>query len=48
MAVVAAMQGEIPAVTAENAFSMLCYLPAHEGMSAHDIECLAVAVREFD
>lgn len=48
MAVVAALQGQIPAVTAESAFSMLCYLPAHEGMSAHDIERLAVAVREFD
>ena len=48
MGVVPAMQGGVRAVTAENAFSMLCYLPAHEGMSARDIKRLAAAVREFE
>ena len=48
MAVVAATPGGARASQAENTFSRLCYLPAHEGMSAHDIECLAAALRTFE
>jgi perosamine synthetase len=47
MAVVAT-RGEARAAKAEHAFTQQCYLPAHEGMSAHDIERLAAAVREFE
>jgi dTDP-4-amino-4,6-dideoxygalactose transaminase len=51
MAVVVATQCGMGAATganAANAFAMQCYLPAHEGMSAQDIERLAGAVREFE
>ncbi len=48
MAVVAAAHDSTRAVKAESALTRLCYLPAHEGMSARDIERLAAAVREFE
>ena len=48
MIVVSATQGDVRASATENAFAQLCYLPAHEGMSARDIERLAAAVREFE
>ena len=47
MAVVAATHGARRAAKAEKMFAQLCYLPAHEGMSARDIERIAAAVREF-
>ena len=48
MAVVAATQSERRASKAEQLFARLCYLPAHEGMRARDIERLAAAVRAFE
>jgi perosamine synthetase len=48
MAVVGAMQGEVSAPKAEKVFEQLCYLPAHEGMSAHNVERLAEAMRAFE
>ena len=51
MAVVALTNSGMRAPKATNvasAFAMLCYLPAHEGMSARDIERLAAAMREFE
>lgn len=33
---------------AEHLFAQLCYVPAHEGMDAGDIENLAAAIRDFE
>ncbi len=37
----------LPALEAERVFAQLLYLPAHEGMSEHDIERMAAAVAAF-
>jgi perosamine synthetase len=47
LGVVAAPPGALPAAEALRTFSQLVYLPAHEGMSAVDIERLAAAVNAF-
>jgi perosamine synthetase len=48
MAVVAGAPSGVRARDAEEAYARQCYLPAHEGMGANDIDCLAAAVREFE
>jgi dTDP-4-amino-4,6-dideoxygalactose transaminase len=48
MSVVTGTQADMRAAKAEQVFAHQCYLPAHEGMSARDIERLATALQEFD
>jgi perosamine synthetase len=47
LGVVPAPPGATPAAEATRCFSQVIYLPAHEGMSAHEVERLAAAVVAF-
>ena len=48
LGVVPAPPGAAPAVEAARTFARLLYLPAHEGMSAADVERLARAITAFE
>jgi dTDP-4-amino-4,6-dideoxygalactose transaminase len=47
LGVIAPPRGALPAAEASRAFEQLVYLPAHEGMSATDVERMAAAVAAF-